>query len=186
MAEMLILRARIAFANGIFTASAAEEGGKKKFNAKFILEPDHKQIDKIRALEDEVAKDKWGKDAEKIMKRIRATADKMFLRDGDTQRADGFEGNLYFSANNDKRPTVFNKDRSSIAEEDGIIYSGCYVNVKVNLWAQDNQYGQRINGELLGVQFAGDGDSFSAGAPPAAADDFPDMEDGADDADPFG
>lgn len=62
------------------------------------------------------------------------------------------------------------------------LYAGCMVNPVVDVWPQDNKSGKRINVQLLGVQFAGDGDAFTAGAV-AAADDFDDLsvEEGADD-----
>jgi hypothetical protein len=47
--------------------------------------------------------------------------------------------------------------------DDGTLYSGCYVVVHVNIWAQDNQFGKRINCGLLGVQFYKDGEAFSGG-----------------------
>lgn len=44
------------------------------------------------------------------------------------------------------------------------IYSGCYANVKVSLWAQDNkQGGKRINCQLVAIQFAADGEGFALG-----------------------
>lgn len=44
------------------------------------------------------------------------------------------------------------------------IYAGCYVNAKVQLWAQKSaQWGKRINCELIAIQFAGDGEPLSSG-----------------------
>lgn len=71
-----------------------------------------------------------------------------------------------------------------MAKEDGIIYSGCYVNLRAEIWCQDNKWGQCVRAKLLGVQFVEDGDAFGSGSKPASADDFPDLEDGTED-DPF-
>ena len=46
----------------------------------------------------------------------------------------------------------------------------------VDFWAQDNQFGKRVNATLTGVQFVRDGDSFG-GARVAAADDFDVLDD---------
>lgn len=54
------------------------------------------------------------------------------------------------------------------------LYSGCYVHAVVDVWAQDNDNGKRINCQLLGVQFAGDGDAFTTGAV-GETDDFDDL-----------
>ncbi len=53
------------------------------------------------------------------------------------------------------------------------------MNASLELWVQDNAYGQRINAQLRGIQFYRDGDSFSAGRP-AEADEFEDVAVGAD------
>jgi len=42
------------------------------------------------------------------------------------------------------------------------------------LWAQDNQFGKRVNAELLGVQFVRDGEPFGGGKP-ATPEDFEDL-----------
>lgn len=46
------------------------------------------------------------------------------------------------------------------SEDDCEIYSGCFVNAKINLWAQKNTYGKRINCELIAIQFASDGEAL--------------------------
>jgi len=77
------------------------------------------------------------------------------------------------SARSKTRPTVLNRDKTPVAEADGVLYGGCYVNALLDVWAQDNAFGKRINATLKGVQFVRDGDAFGGGAP-ASADDFPD------------
>lgn len=168
---------RLAYGKGIFekTAFAGDAKGKADFNAKFIMPTNHPQLAQITAIEEAVAKEKWGQRAEAELKLIRAK-DMGLLHDGNTQRSDGFEGNNYVSARNDTRPTTYNGRREPVTAADGVLYSGCYVNVSLDAWAQDNQFGKRINFTLLGVQFVRDGDSFAAGAPPANADDFPDLD----------
>lgn len=58
---------------------------------------------------------------------------------------------------------------------DGRPYSGCYVNAKVQIWAQKDKYvGVRCT--LVSVQFVKDGDAFGGGGP-ATADGFEAVED---------
>lgn len=54
------------------------------------------------------------------------------------------------------------------------LYDGCYVDVSVDVWPQANGNGKRVNAQLLGIQFRGDGDAFTGGAI-ASADDFDDL-----------
>ncbi|MNP74169.1 hypothetical protein D3C76_1710040 [compost metagenome] len=50
----------------------------------------------------------------------------------------------------------------------------------VDIWAQDNSYGKRINAQLQGIQFVKDGEAFSGGGTSADASDFEEIADGAD------
>ena len=90
-------------------------------------------------------------------------ADKLCLRDGDDSGKEGYEGSMFLSANSKSKPFVIHPDGKTHvrAEEDGpLIYGGCYVTVKVGLWFQDNQFGKRVNCELVGVQKLRDGPPF--------------------------
>ena len=103
----------------------------------------------------------------------------MALHDGDLKsNYDGFPGNLYVSARSTTRPLVINNDKSPLTEQDGKPYAGCYVNASIELWAQDNNYGKRVNASLRGVQFLRDGDAFAGGGA-ASEDEFDDISQGA-------
>ena len=54
------------------------------------------------------------------------------------------------------------------------IYSGCYANIKVSFWFQSNNFGKRVNCQLVAIQFAKHGESFGGGNvnPVVAADGF--------------
>lgn len=93
---------------------------------------------------------------------------------------------MYVSARSKTRPSVFDQQRQELTESDGKPYSGCYVNASIELWAQDNDFGKRVNAQLRGVQFLRDGDAFGGGARPADADEFDEIavsDDTAEDAD---
>ena len=53
-----------------------------------------------------------------------------------------------------------------------MLLSGYYVDAILDIWAQENSYGKRINAQLKGVQFRRKGDVFSGGGAPAEDDDF--------------
>lgn len=168
---------RIAFAQHLFEAGTvgADPKSKPSYSSTFLFPPTHPVIAELRAAEEAVAKEKWGPKADAILKEIRAN-NRGVVHDGDTKASyDGFAGNMFVSARSDARPTVVDRDRSPLVAADGKVYSGCYTNGQVEVWAQDNSFGKRINAQLLGVQFSRDGDSFGAGAPPAAPDDFDDL-----------
>lgn len=154
------------------TAPKGQTGGELAFSASFLMPKTHKQLAELNAAFAQVAKEKWGAKADAVLKALKS-ADKICLHNGDAKSEyEGFEGNLYVSARTKTRPSVFDQQRQELTEADGKPYSGCYVNVSLELWAQDNSYGKRINAQIRGVQFLRDGDAFAGGARPADADEF--------------
>lgn len=156
---------------------------KPKFGAALLFAEGSEAYKALEAAQTAVAKEKWGGKVETVMKGLRATPDKLVLKNGDTKAEyEGYEGNYFCNANNAVRPTVVDRDRSPLAEADGKPYAGCYVNAIIDVWAQDNQFGKRINASLKGVQFFKDGDAFTGGGV-ADEGDFEDIGDGAHAAD---
>lgn len=163
---------RFNYTNSLFTAQRPKTGeGKEKFSVVAIFPKDHPQVAAIKAELLKVADAKWpGKGAE-VLKQL-AAGDRVCLHDGDA-KADkpGYEGNLFINASNELRPLVIGPQREALAASDGKPYSGSYGNIIVEFWAQDNQFGKRINASLLGVQHIKDGERLSGGGV-ASADDF--------------
>jgi hypothetical protein len=105
------------------------------------------------------------------LKGAKLPADKICLRDGDDVEYAGYAGHMSIKASSSKRPMVLDRDRSPLTEDDNRLYAGSYVNAIIELWVQNNQWGKRINANLLGVQFYKDGEPFVDGES-ATADDF--------------
>lgn len=130
---------------------------------------------------DAVGKEKWGAKWPAI-KRNAEAKDLNCLHDGDLkEKYAGFAGQFYLScrASEGARPAVVDARGQPVTQRDGVIYAGCYVVALVEIWAQDNGFGQRVNAQIRGVQFLKNGDAFSGGAP-ANTDEFEDVSDGAD------
>jgi hypothetical protein len=156
-----------------------QDSGASTYNAAFLIPKGHKLVDEINAAIVEVAKQKWGAKADAVLKQLRA-ADKLALHDGDTKsQYGGYEDHMFVNASNATRPLVLDRDKTPLTEADGRPYSGCYVNATIEIWAQDNKFGKRVNAGLGGVQFAKDGDRF-AGGTQGDESDFDELEDGTD------
>lgn len=158
--------------------------GEFAYSANFLI-PDGSPMIKIAdAAIMEAAKEKWKDKAASIVEQLRAT-DKLCLHKGSTKPDyDGYPGNYFVSSRRlvkDGRPTVMAANgKTPLAQADGKPYSGCYVVAFLEVWAQNNSFGKRVNATLLGVQFLADGDAFSSGAPPAKPEMFEDLSAGAD------
>ena len=149
-------------------------GDETKFEGTFLLNKDDHaaKIAEINGAIESLLKDK--------NKGKPLPADKICLKDGDFIDYDGYTGSMSIKASSAKRPMVIGTDRAPLTEEDGKVYAGCYVNAIIELWFQDNQFGKRVNANLLGVQFAKDGQPFGDGVS-ASVDDFDDLPDDMED-----
>ena len=144
-------------------------GEETKFEGTFLISKDDTaKIDEINAAIEGMLKER--------NKGKPLPADKMCFKDGDNIDYDGYAGQMSIKASSTKRPMVIGTDRAPLTEEDGKVYAGCYVNAILELWFQDNQFGKRINANLLGVQFVKDGQPFGDGVT-ASVDDFDDIDD---------
>lgn len=183
--KVTLKKVRLAFP-ALFEAKAVGAGGADSsmyFKAAFPIEPDSKNHKLIEAAIADAVKEKWGAKGTKIREIIEGKGDSCFVEDGirnkDGDVYDGFEGmySLNSGRKEDKgRPTIVDRDgRTQLLPADGKPYAGCYVTALLDIWAQDNSWGRRINCELRGIQFVKDGDAFGGGAA-AGLDEFEELE----------
>lgn len=178
--KVMLQNVRLAFP-ALFKPQTVNGEGEPAYSCTLILEPDHPQLVAIQKAQEAVGAEKWGAKWPTVKKEI-AAKDRFALHDGDTKsQYAGFEGNFFVSARakQSARPTVIDRNKAPLTEADGRPYAGCYVNASVELWAQDNAYGKRINAQIRGIQFVRDGDSFGGGSP-ASSDEFEEVAEGAD------
>lgn len=186
------------------------------WNGKFILppkdSPEGKAIfDQLKKAMAVAKKNTWKDDADDIKIKLANTP----LQDGDDEEITTFQpmkGAYFLSASKTvygakdgdesdvpKRPFRIigpRKVKNANGElkfpdmelgEEGAPYSGCIVNVKVELWGQkadgDRQIPNRINATILAVQFARHGDAFGGGGARVNVDTEFDEEGDGDDFD---
>ena len=166
MSERIVLKnVRLSFPSLFHKASF--DGNEGKYEATFLIsKEDEATYKKLKAVID--AKMKEAK--------IKVPSDRICLKDGDEVDYDGYAGTWSLKASTKKRPQLFDRDKTPIAEEDEKLYAGCYVNASIDFWVQNNNYGKRVNSNLFAVQFFKDGEAFGTGAVDAS-DDFDDLGD---------
>jgi hypothetical protein len=154
---------------------ATFEGKETKFEGTLLLDKEQhaESIAEIQAAIKVAIKEKLGG--------AKVGADKLCIKDGDESDYEGYAGNYSLKAANAKRPLVIDRDKTPLAESDNRPYSGCYVNAIIELWAQNNAYGKRINANLLAVQFYKDGQPFGDAGANASVNDFDAFDDETDD-----
>lgn len=148
----------------------------KYYSGTYILQPTHPQLKALRKMIDADGIGKWGAAKWPAMKKAIELKGKVFLRDGNTKPdTDGFPGNWFVSARSKVRPNYFGLDKMPLTEEQGVLYSGCYVNVSIETYAY-TKGSNGIGARIRGVQFAKDGDAFGGGGPPADDSEFDEIE----------
>jgi hypothetical protein len=177
MTKVILKNVRASFPS-VFETEKYKGTDTGKFTITALISKDDPQVKTLKLAIAEFAREKFGNP---IPKKVESP-----LKDGDEKDLDGYQNCYYIKASNGRRPVVIDRNKTPLVETDGRPYAGCYVNLSLDLWAQDNQYGKGVRVNLNGVQFASDGDAFGS-VVGNAMDDFEELETVAnvDDGDPF-
>lgn len=176
MSTVMISNVRLSFP-GLVEPRASVEGGIKKYSADFILTAE--QFGPFWVAVNDVAQGKWKEQANPVLAMIQG--DRKLRCYGTGQEKidpktfkpyNGYEGNLYISANNANQPLFIGPNGAPADSTNTMLtremarkfYGGCFVNVALKPWPQENKHGRGIRCELVAIQFARDGEAF--GTPP--------------------
>jgi len=169
MTKINLKNVRLSFPS-IFQKSVFN-GQEGKFEATFLID---KKDEKTKAILDKAI-------AEALKEaKVKVPSENYCLKDGDItfedKEYDGYQGCWSIKAANAKRPTILDRDKTALTQEDeNAPYAGCYVNAIIDIWIQNNSYGKRVNANLYGIQFVKEGKQFGSG-PVDVTDDFDDLD----------
>jgi len=159
--------------------------GEPAYGAKFPITPNSEQQKAIEAAILAEATAAWKDKAGSILQLLEEDgklcfSKKVYKSKRDGEPYAGFAGNHYLSTRNAKtQPTVFDKygaELTTTGEIERQAFSGSVVNASIEVWAQDNQWGRRVNCSLRGVMVTGQGDNLGGGgSAPASANEFAGM-----------
>ncbi len=194
--KIRLKKVRISFIDALWKPEAIEQGQKPAYSSNFLIPKDDPQAKTVLNGMKKLAQAQWGSNGLAILKDLQKEK-RTFLQDGDKKRNDagdlydGYPGNWVVSGRSYVKPRVCDRDPDVLLdEEEGKLYSGCFVNAVISLWVQSGgKWGKRINCQLQGVQFHSDGEQFGGGKSADAsdfdnlADEFDDEEDEIIDAD---
>jgi hypothetical protein len=170
---------RIAFIDDLFVAAPYEGKGEPRHTATFIIAPDSANDKAIQEAMEKEAKANWGKNWQAMLDDIRGDKKAFSYQKNKKDKAgdvyEGFENMWALSSvrkERDGAPLFLHKVKDPetgkaqrLTGKEGVIYAGCYVNAKVEMWAQIGTYrGMRCG--LLGVQYDAPGDSFGGASRP--------------------
>jgi len=182
---IFISNARLSFPSLVEPRSSVDTpGAKKKYSVDVIIKQDNPSFAQFMAEVQAVAVAKWGEHANNVLSMIQNDR-KLRCYGSGNEKIDkktfkpyvGYEGMAYISANKEDPPQMIQADGSAVAEGNTMayqalarkMYGGCYVNIAVRPWTQDNTHGRGIRCDLIAVQFAGDGEAFGEGRADASS-----------------
>lgn len=178
MSKIMLPDVRLAFPSLFVPTSFQGADGKAsepKYKATLLVPKGSKLIKEIEAAVVALATEKWGAKAKTILDSIRGNPNRFCVQDGDLKEYDGFEGHMSVSAGNKVRPSVIDRGRRPLTNEDGVVYAGCYVNAMIEFFTYETP-GKGISASLNGIQFVRDGEAFTGGRP-SKPEEFPDLSD---------
>jgi hypothetical protein len=160
-----------------------EGGSDNKYGCSILLDKETaaEQIKAVRSIISRIAGEQWkGKvvtvkgQSEKVVDQPSPKAERVVLlgtclHDGEEKAdKDGYGDHVMYVSSSRKEsdgpPRVIGKDKNDIhPEESHYPYAGCYVVASIRLWAQDNDYGKRVNADLRVVIFDKHGEPFGKG-----------------------
>lgn len=178
MTTRITIEGRLAFAV-IREPEQFQGTGKPRFSGTVLFDKaDTKTLAKVEKAMAKAAELKWGAKGASTLTALRAGL-KTALTDGDIKAEyDGFADHWAVASHtpDNTPPTLVDRSARPLDRmTQNMIYSGAKVRMIVDFWAQDNQWGKRLNAQLAGVQFVADDTPFAGGVA-AGAGDFEELE----------
>lgn len=187
MSKKIVLRnVRLSYEH-IFTPSSFDDSQDAKYSATLIVPKDHADLPALRKALFEAGQEKF---PAAFNGKTWPTGYTCALKDADKDTNDAGEvlaeknpeyaGCYVVKADSTRRPVVIGRKKEALTEADGVIYSGCYVNI--SMAAAGYEFGKIKKGVkcyLNGVQFVADGERFGSDA----MSDFDELDGGEDDID---
>ncbi|MGV0982368.1 MAG: ssDNA-binding protein [Polynucleobacter sp.] len=159
---------RVAFVSA-HKASRVGQSNEFRFSLVAIIEPGSENDKRIMQAIGTAAKKKWEAGAAGVLKALAAKDNICYKRrdfaNGKGEVYEGFAGMYALPLSNESAPKLRDRDGSPLTPDSGRPFSGCYCNVWADIWAQDNGFGQRVNGTLGAIQYVSDGPAFGKGGP---------------------
>lgn len=186
--QVLLKKARAAFVNNLVDATDYQDNGVFRRSITLLIEPGSENDKAIRNAIKQAAKQTFGDKAEKTLKTMEGNSNKYCYQDGNNKPDySGFEDMWFVAAHRNVKDgppllldSIAGEDgkpaRLLVTQNDGTIavkpgkegriYAGCFVNSKIEIYAQAGK-NPGIRASLLVVQFAGEGDSFGGASRPS-------------------
>lgn len=150
----------------IFVPEQFQGAGDAAYSIKLVVKPGSEDDKAIRAAIETVAKEKFPKKWELMLKEFCMDKKAYPYMDGNRVDWNGAADNWILTARRAEKngaPMVQDAEGRQLTKDAGDIYAGCYVYASVEFYAQDGT-SKGIRCTLRAVRFKADGDSFGGGS----------------------
>ena len=174
MSKKILLRnVRLSYEH-IFTPTKFDDNQETaKYSATFIIPKDHADVPALKRAMFEAGQEEFPADFKTGGSWPKGYTCGLKDADKDTdstgeilaEKHPAYAGCYIIEANSVRRPVTVDRKKAAVTEEDGIIYSGCYVNASLGIAGYT--YGKvkkGVKAYLNGVQFVADGERFGSDA----------------------
>ncbi len=154
-ANEIIIPCRLSYSH--IWEPASVNGSAPKYSVCCLMEKsDTKTLQRLETLIKRVIQESAAKWGGKIPPNL-----KLPLRDGDTERDDeNYAGCMFLNANSSHAPAVIDARCQPVMDQDEV-YSGCYANVKISVYAFNANGSRGIGCGLVAVQKVRDGERLA-------------------------
>jgi hypothetical protein len=177
--NLIYLTARCSFPNIIDPQTRVNDKGEpvSSYNCDLILPPSDPGFAKFMQTYAAMATEKWKENAQAAMQRIQMDRKTRCYGQGAEkvsaktfQVHPGYQDMVFISARNPRQPQIIDVDGKPVDPTNTMliravaakVYGGCYVNVVIKPWLQQNAQGIGVRCDLVAIQFARDGEPFGA------------------------
>ena len=174
----------------LYTPQQYLNSGPARYSAQLLVEKGSEHDKQIREAIEQISTEVHGAKSAKYLASIQTNGQKYCYQDGDLKTNESYQGWWVLGANRREKqgpPLVLDTYNDTatgklrrIPENEGKVYSGCYVNAKVNLWVQTDE-NPGIRATIEAVQFSKDGDAFTPGAARPSDEGFEELSVESDD-----
>lgn len=160
-ANQIVIPCRLSYAN-IWEPKQVNGTGDPKYSCCLLIKKsDTAVVAKLRAAIEAIKKDpralaRWGGSVPKNLKNP--------LRDGDAEKDDeNYAGCYFINASGQRHPRIIDRQCNDVLDQDEV-YSGCYANVRIGLFAYSASGNKGIGAGLEVIQKVRDGERLSGGS----------------------
>lgn len=156
--RLMLKNVRLSYAN-IWEPRAGAHGGEPMYSVALIMDPKIKEGKTNIAKLEKAVEDVLNEAVPSKFSGKRPTKWDSPIHEGDIDRGEAYDGNFYVNAKSKHAPGIVDQNVQPILDQSEV-YSGCYANVSISLYAYNTAGKKGVGVGLGNIQKVADGESL--------------------------